>query len=239
LSPDPVPPADADVAPFARLDRCTKTYAMGATRVHALDGVSLAIPQGQFVAVVGPSGSGKSTLLHLLAALDRPSQGSVRVGEWQLDALSADAQARYRRTMVGILFQQFHLIPTMTARENVALPMVLAGVAPDDRSRRAADCLDMVDLADRMDHRPTELSGGEQQRVATARALVGDPPLLLADEPTGNLDTETGARMIDLLAQVHRDHGRTVLVATHHPEELEGVAERIVHLQDGAVCSEG
>jgi len=210
---------------------------MGAARVHALDGVSLNIPRGQFVAVVGPSGSGKSTLLHLLAALDRPSQGTVRVGAWPLDTLSTEEQARYRRTMVGIIFQQFHLIPTMTARENVALPMILAGVAPADRSRRAAACLDMVALTDRMDHRPAELSGGEQQRVATARALVGDPPLLLADEPTGNLDTDTGAQIVDLLARLHRDHNRTVLVATHHPEELDGVAERIVHLQDGAVRS--
>ena len=208
---------------------------MGAERVCALDDVTLSVPHGQFVAVVGPSGSGKSTLLHLLAALDRPTSGSVRVGDWTLDTLSPAEQARYRRSTVGIIFQQFHLIPTMTARENVALPLILAGVAPADRTDRAAACLDRVGLADRMTHRPAELSGGEQQRVATARALVGDPPLLLADEPTGNLDTDTGAQIIDLLARLHREHDRTVLVATHHPDELHGVAQRTLRLQDGAL----
>lgn len=235
--PNPYRPADADAASFVRLDQCMKTYAMGTTRVHALDGVTLTIPQGQFVAVVGPSGSGKSTLLHLLAALDRPSAGSVHVGGWALDTLSTEEQARYRRTMVGIIFQQFHLIPTMTARGNVALPMILAGVTPAERVDRAAVCLEMVGLADRMEHRPAELSGGEQQRVAAARALVGDPPLLLADEPTGNLDTDTGAQIVDLLARLHREHNRTVLIATHHPEELDGVADRTLHLQDGTLRS--
>jgi predicted ABC-type transport system involved in lysophospholipase L1 biosynthesis ATPase subunit len=211
---------------------------MGATPVQALRGVDLQVDEGAFVAVVGPSGSGKSTLLALLAALDRPSSGTLHVGDWPLHDLDAAAQARYRREQVGIIFQQFHLIPTMTARENVALPMLLAGVQPDEREARAADCLRMVGLADRMDHRPAELSGGEQQRVATARALVRNPPLLLADEPTGNLDADTGAQIVDLLARVHQEHGRTVLVVTHHYEEIEAVAERVVRLQDGALAAD-
>jgi ABC-type lipoprotein export system ATPase subunit len=203
--------------------------------VHALDDVSIDIPEGQFVGVVGPSGSGKSTLLYLLAAMDRPTSGSITVGDWSLDGLDSDAQSRYRRTMIGIIFQQFHLVPTMTAQENVALPMILAGVAPDDRNERAAECLEMVGLGDRLDHRPSELSGGEQQRVATARALVGDPPLLLADEPTGNLDSETGAQIVDLLEEVNRKQNRTVLVVTHHFDEIEHVAERVIRLRDGQI----
>jgi ABC-type lipoprotein export system ATPase subunit len=137
--------------------------------------------------------------------------------------------------MIGIIFQQFHLVPTMTAQENVALPMILAGVAPDDRNERAAECLEMVGLGDRLDHRPSELSGGEQQRVATARALVGDPPLLLADEPTGNLDSETGAQIVDLLEEVNRKQNRTVLVVTHHFDEIEHVTERVIRLRDGQI----
>jgi len=187
------------------------------------------------VGVVGPSGSGKSTLLYLLAAMDQPTSGSITVGDWSLDGLDSDAQSRYRRTMIGIIFQQFHLVPTMTAQENVALPMILAGVTPEERNERAAECLDMVGLGDRLDHRPSELSGGEQQRVATARALVGDPPLLLADEPTGNLDSETGAQIVDLLEEVNREQNRTVLVVTHHFDEIEHVTERVIRLRDGRI----
>jgi predicted ABC-type transport system involved in lysophospholipase L1 biosynthesis ATPase subunit len=167
--------------------------------------------------------------------MDRPTSGSITVGDWSLDGLDSDAQSRYRRTMIGIIFQQFHLVPTMTAQENVALPMILAGVAPDDRNERAAECLEMVGLGDRLDHRPSELSGGEQQRVATARALVGDPPLLLADEPTGNLDSETGAQIVDLLEEVNRKQNRTVLVVTHHFDEIEHVTERVIRLRDGQI----
>ncbi len=217
----------------------TKTYQRGRTTVHALQNVSLAVAQGAFVGVEGPSGSGKSTLLHLLAALDRPSDGTIQVGDWPLDALDASARTQYRRSMIGLVFQEFHLVPTMTARENVGLPLLLAGVAPDERSARAATALEQVGLADRMDHRPSELSGGEQQRVATARALVGDPPLLLADEPTGNLDAETGAQIVELLARMHREHDRTVLVVTHHVEEIESAADRIVRLRDGALVESG
>lgn len=217
----------------------TKTYRRGRRPVHALKDVSLTVPRGAFVGIVGPSGSGKSTLLHLLAALDQPTSGRIQVGDWALGALDPSTRARYRRSMVGLVFQQFHLVPTLTAHENVALPLILAGAAPSDRTRRAASALEAVGLADRMDHRPAELSGGEQQRVATARALVGDPPLLLADEPTGNLDTDTGARIINLLDAIHCEHGRTVVVVTHHVEEIAPAADRIFRLRDGALVEGG
>lgn len=222
-------PSDA----FIAMKSVTKEYTMGETHVRALDQVDLDIEKGRFITVTGPSGSGKSTLLHLLAALDVPTDGWIRVGDWTLDDLDRTEQARYRRSMVGIIFQQFHLVPTMTAQENVALPMVLAGASQAHRRERAAECLEMVELGDRMDHRPAELSGGEQQRVATARALVSDPPVVLADEPTGNLDSETGGQIVDLLARINREQERTVVVVTHHPEEVASVTERTVRLHDG------
>lgn len=224
-------------SPFISLEQVSKIYAMGSETVAALAGVDLAIPAGQFLAVVGRSGSGKSTLLHLLAGMDRPTHGQVRVGTWDLARLRRREQAHYRRAMVGMIFQQFNLIPSMTALENVELPMVLAGAERAARQRRAAACLADVGLAHRTTHRPTELSGGEQQRVAVARALVHDPPLLLADEPTGNLDSTTGAQIVDLLATVHREQGKTVLVVTHHPAEFDAVAERTIELHDGTLSS--
>ena len=235
-----VPPAEStssaavSASAFVSARGVTKTYERGSTPVHALRTVSLAIARGQFVGIEGPSGSGKSTLLHLLAALDQPTDGTLQVGDWALGTLDSDERTRYRRSMVGLVFQQFHLVPTMTARENVTLPLLLAGVPPAERTRRADAMLKQVGLADRRDHRPAELSGGEQQRVATARALVGDPPLLLADEPTGNLDAETGAQIINLLARLHREQNRTVLVATHHVEEIAAHTDRLLRLRDGA-----
>jgi len=234
-APSARPPSPSDVSALIRVQGVTKTYQRGRAAVHALRDVSLTVSPGQFVGVVGPSGSGKSTLLHLLAALDQPSAGTLHVGNWTLGSLAPSERARYRRSMVGLVFQQFHLVPTMTARENVALPLLLAGVPPPKRTQRATAALQDVGLADRMDHRPAQLSGGEQQRVATARALVGDPPLLLADEPTGNLDAETGAQIVDLLARLHHEHDRTVLVATHHVEEIEANVDRIVRLRDGTL----
>jgi predicted ABC-type transport system involved in lysophospholipase L1 biosynthesis ATPase subunit len=226
-------PPSASASPLVRVRDVTKTYERGDRSIHALQALSLTVEAGEFVGVVGPSGSGKSTLLHLLAALDQPTTGTIDVGDWSLGALDDAARARYRRSMVGLVFQQFHLVPTLTALENVALPLVLAGVPPTERTPAARRALAQVDLADRLDHRPAALSGGEQQRVATARALVGDPPLLLADEPTGNLDADTGARIVDLLARLHRDHGRTVVVVTHHVAEIEPVAGRLLPLRDG------
>jgi len=220
--------------PFVQVEEVTKTYQRGHTPVHALKALSLTVAQGQFVGIEGPSGSGKSTLLHLLAGLDHPSSGTCRVGDWSLDALPSSARTQYRRLMVGLVFQQFHLVPTMTARENVSLPLLLSGIPQKERAPRAAAVLKQVGLGDRMEHRPAELSGGEQQRVATARALVGDPPLLLADEPTGNLDTETGTQIINLLARLHREQDRTVMIATHHVEEIDAHTDRLFHLRDGS-----
>ncbi len=237
---DPLPsiqatPTTTDSSAFIRLTDVSRTYPMGTTTVTALENVSLTIAEGEFVAIVGRSGSGKSTLLHLLAALDQPTTGTIQVGDWALGSLGRRAQARYRRTMVGMIFQQFNLIPSMTARENVALPHVLSGTVVAEREARAARCLDLVGLGARTHHRPTELSGGEQQRVAIARALVTDPPLLLADEPTGNLDSTTGTQILELLAEVHRTQGRTILVVTHHPDEVAPFADRILALHDGAL----
>lgn len=226
-------PVSQTMEPFIRLANISRTYAMGATRVAALQQVTLTIDEGEFVAIVGRSGSGKSTLLHLLAALDQPTAGDLQVGTWTLGTLNPTQQARFRREMVGMIFQQFNLIPSMTALENVALPLVLAGTASDVRKAQAIDSLTRVGLRERMDHRPTELSGGEQQRVAIARALVSDPPLLLADEPTGNLDSTTGSQIIRLLDHIHRNQGRTVIVVTHHPEEVAAFADRILELHDG------
>lgn len=223
------------VSRLVQIRNLGKSYQRGTTRVDALRNVSLTVSHGQFIGVVGPSGSGKSTLLHLLAALDRPSMGDIQVGDWSVDDLPASKRSQYRRSMVGLIFQEFHLIPTMTAQENVALPLLLAGTSPGDRTKRARRMLERVGLAERRDHTPTELSGGEQQRVAAARALMGDPPLLLADEPTGNLDTETGAELIDLLSEVCRKQDRSVIVATHHREQIDEVTDRIFHLQDGVL----
>ena len=234
----PSSPSPATASLLIDLRGVSKTYRRGTTDVQALCEVDVRIAEGAFVAVVGRSGSGKSTLLHLLAAMDRPTSGEIAVGRWRLAGLSRKEQARYRREMVGMVFQQFNLVPSMTALENVALPLVLAGAAPDVRRERAAARLTDVGLAGRMDHRPTELSGGEQQRVAFARALVNDPPLLLADEPTGNLDSTTGAEIVDLLADVCRNRGKTVVVVTHHLNEIEHVADRVIRLHDGRLGTE-
>ena len=225
------PPAPGTA--LIRLQQVSKTYRRGTAKVKALSEVDVQVREGAFAAIVGRSGSGKSTLLHLLAAMDRPTSGEIAVGPWRLAGLSRKEQARYRREMVGIVFQQFNLVPSMTALENVALPLVLAGVAPDVRRERARARLVDVGLGARMDHRPTELSGGEQQRVAFARALINDPPLLLADEPTGNLDSRTGAEIVDLLARVCQENGKTVVVVTHHLDEIEHVADRVITLHDG------
>lgn len=213
----------------------SKVYPMGTSRVVALDAVDLQIRAGSFVAVVGRSGSGKSTLLHMLAALDQPTAGTVRVGAWDLTRMGSSTQVRYRRSMVGMVFQEFNLVPSLTALENVELPLVLAGVGPEERRERARTSLEAVDLMGRADHRPAELSGGEQQRVALARALVHNPPLLLADEPTGNLDSVTGAAIIELLREIQRAQDKTVVVVTHQPEELAHVVQQHITLHDGKI----
>jgi putative ABC transport system ATP-binding protein len=203
--------------------------------VTILDGVTLDVPEGQFVAVTGPSGSGKSTLLGLVAGLDRPTAGSIRVDGVDLASLDEDALARLRLAKIGYVFQSFHLIPTLTALENVAIPLELAGAA--DAAQQASALLEEVGLKLRGGHYPAELSGGEQQRVALARAVSNRPRLLLADEPTGNLDSVTGAQIVDLLVGLHCRHGTTLILVTHDPA-LAAHADRIVELRDGRVVGD-
>jgi len=220
-------------SPIVRTVELTKHFVMGAQVVRALRGVSIEVAEGEFLCLVGPSGSGKSTLLNLIGGLDRPTSGEVWVHGQALSRLDENALAAYRRQRVGFVFQSFNLIPTMTARQNVELPMVFARVRPAERRARAEALLEQVGLADRMEHRPTELSGGEQQRVAIARALTNDPDIILADEPTGNLDTETGAEIMRLLAGLNRQ-GRTILVVSHDPEVAQ-YAHRVLRLRDGRI----
>jgi putative ABC transport system ATP-binding protein len=203
--------------------------------VTILDGVSLDVRPGEFVAITGPSGSGKSTLLGLIAGLDRPTAGSIRVDGVDLASLDEDGLARLRLAKIGYVFQSFHLIPTLTAIENVAVPLDLAG-APDPAVRASA-LLEEVGLKMRAGHYPTELSGGEQQRAALARAIANHPGLLLADEPTGNLDSATGTQIIDLLVGLHRQRGTTLILVTHDPA-LAAHAGRVVELRDGRVVAD-
>ncbi len=213
-----------------RLKDAAKHYRRGAEVVKALDGVDLRIDGPGMVAIVGPSGSGKSTLLHLIGAMDRPTRGEIIVAEEVLNGLPDKALRRFRRRTIGFVFQSFNLIPNLSALENVTLPMEFAKVGKAEREARAQRLLDQVGLRHRLTHRPGELSGGEQQRVAIARALANAPPLILADEPTGNLDTESGQKIYELLQEVARE--RTVLVVTH-AEALARMADRVLHIQDG------
>ena len=207
---------------------------MGEVVLEVLRDVDLAIEQGEVVCVMGPSGSGKSTLLNIVGGLDRPSAGSVLVDGQDLAGMDDERLAEYRRHQVGFVFQSFNLIPTMSARGNVELPLVFAGVAPAERGARAQAALEAVGLSSRIDHRPTELSGGEQQRVAIARASVNNPSIMLADEPTGNLDTHTGTEILDLIRAMHAQ-GRTFLITTHDRNVAEAVADRIITIVDGAI----
>jgi putative ABC transport system ATP-binding protein len=220
-------------SPFIRLSGLRKTFRMGRETVHALAGVDLDVEAHTFWAVTGPSGSGKSTLLYLLGGLDRPSEGEIEVAGHNVNRLDENALAAYRRRLVGFIFQSFNLVPSMTAVENVAFPMRFAGVGRRQRLERAYELLHQVGLADRAKHRPGELSGGQQQRVAVARALVNNPQLILADEPTGNLDTASGMSIMELLAELHLN-GRTVLVVTHDPR-ITNFASHSVRLLDGRI----
>jgi putative ABC transport system ATP-binding protein len=234
LSPVPAAPT-ATAAQFITIEGLRKSFALGGAVVHALAGVDLNIEGGTFNAIMGPSGSGKSTLLYLLGGLDRPTAGRITVVGHALDALDENALAAYRRQVVGFIFQSFNLIPSLSAWENVAFPMRFAGVSRRERQRRAHALLERVGLADRRLHKPSELSGGQQQRVAIARSLVNEPRLILADEPTGNLDTASGQSIMELLAELHRD-GRTVLVVTHDPR-MAAYATHQVFLLDGRTVS--
>ena len=212
------------------------TLASAAGPVNVLRGISASIPSGSTVGLVGPSGSGKSTLMMVLGGLERVTSGKVAIAGTDLNALSEDALARFRRDRIGIVFQSFHLVPTMTALENVAVPLELAGRA--DAFAAAAAGLEAVGLKDRLQHYPSQLSGGEQQRVAIARAFAPQPSLLLADEPTGNLDGETGKQVIDLLFALHAERGTTLLLITHDAALAER-CQRIIHLRDGLIDGAG
>lgn len=214
------------------LSNVRKTYHVGEP-VHALDGVSLDIPRGSYTAIMGPSGSGKSTLMNLVGCLDTPTDGEVVVGDRDVGRLGERERTQLRGTKVGFVFQTFNLMPRLTALENVALPQLFQGIDQRDRRDRARKLLERVGLADRGDHRPNELSGGQRQRVALARALVNKPAIVLADEPSGNLDTETEDEVLDLFAEFH-DAGTTMVVVTHERHVAER-AERIIHLLDGRI----
>ena len=211
----------------------SKFYPKGQEVVKALDGIDLTVAEKGMVAVVGPSGSGKSSLLHVIGAMDRPTAGDVIVAGQSLSTLSEGGLTSFRRQTVGFVFQSFNLIPNLDAIENVMLPMEFNGVARDARRRCAKELLSRVGLAGRLNHKPRELSGGEQQRVAIARSLANDPPLILADEPTGNLDSKTGQMIYELLKEIARE--RTVMVVTH-AEALAGLSDRIVHITDGKLA---
>jgi putative ABC transport system ATP-binding protein len=218
------------------LRKVVKDYRLGQTFFRALRGVDLVVKDGEFLAITGPSGSGKSTLLHLMGALHRPTEGQVLFEGMDLTSLSPDELARLRNTKIGFVFQQFYLLPRITALENVALPLAYARVRPAERRERALAALARVGLLEFAQHRPNQLSGGQQQRVALARALVHNPKLLLADEPTGNLDTQAGREVLELFHSLHKE-GRTVVIVTHEPE-IASSAERIVVLRDGLIQEE-
>ena len=209
-----------------------KTYKMGEVEVHALCGVTLTIQRGEVVSIMGPSGSGKSTLLDILGCLDLPSSGDYILDGETVEKLNDDQLASIRNRKVGFVFQSFNLLPRSTALSNVELPMTYAGVSGKDRRQRARSALEAVGLADRMDHKPTELSGGQQQRVAIARALVNNPAIVLADEPTGNLDSKSGKEIMELLLKSNQERGTTLVIVTHDPN-IAAQTQRVLHLSDG------
>ncbi|HUT88653.1 MAG TPA: ABC transporter ATP-binding protein [Thermoguttaceae bacterium] len=216
-----------------------REYRVGSSTVRALDGLDLTVRRGEFLAVVGVSGSGKSTLLHLLGGLDTPTSGSVRVEGRDLASFRKSERTIYRRTMVGFVFQSYYLVSSMTAEENVALALTFQGTFGETRRSKAAEAIRRVGLERRADHRPNQLSGGEQQRVAIARAIVHTPPLLLADEPTGNLDRATAGEMMSLVRRIHEELGTTVVMVTHDEETASRAADRMVRLRDGRLVDAG
>ncbi len=223
--------------PLLDLKGITKEYKLGKTIVRALRGLDLNIEEGEIIAIMGPSGSGKSTLMHILGALDTPTGGTAILDGQDLQQLKERQLVTLRGKRIGFVFQTFNLIQTLSAQQNVELPMIFQGIRKGERARRAKELLSKVGLADRVRHRPNELSGGERQRVAIARALANDPEIILADEPTGNLDSESGAPILALLKKLSTDDGRTVIIVTHDPDAT-AIADRIVRLRDGCVVEE-
>jgi putative ABC transport system ATP-binding protein len=219
-----------------RVRRLTREYRMGAETVQALRGVDLDIHRNEYVAIMGPSGSGKSTMMNLIGCLDTPSAGEYRLSGTEVSKMSDDALARVRNRSIGFVFQTFNLLPRASALHNVELPLIYAGVRAGDRKARARHALERVGLADRTHHKPNELSGGQRQRVAIARALVNEPSILLADEPTGNLDSATSAEIMEVFAELHRQ-GQTIIMVTHEAD-IAAHAHRVVTLRDGVVHSD-
>jgi putative ABC transport system ATP-binding protein len=235
--PTLAPPAAPTATTAIEVYDLEMTYGSGATRVHALHGVDLAVAGGEFVAIMGPSGSGKSTLLHILGALESPTGGTVSVGGNRYEGLGDRKLTRFRRDHIGFVFQFFNLLRSLTALENVLLPALIAGERPEAHLERARALLATVGLADRADHLPSELSGGEQQRVSIARALLLSPEIVLADEPTGNLDTRSGKGVLRLLRELNETEGHTIVMVTHDPAAA-ATADRVVFLRDGRIAGE-
>jgi len=225
--------------PALRTDEVTRHYVMGTATIRAVDGISIEIANGEFVALLGSSGSGKSTLLNLLAGLDRPTGGAIFAHGKNLAEMSGDELAKYRSLTVGMVFQSFNLLPRMTLEENVELPLRLAEVNRTERANRVHSALERVGLGARLAHHPTELSGGEQQRAALARALVNRPGILLADEPTGNLDSRTGEEIMNFIQQFNEELGMTVIMVTHEPRLVQRYAGRRFYLKDGRLSQNG
>jgi len=212
-------------------------FKMGEVLVSALRGVSFSIPKGHFVSIIGPSGSGKSTLLNLIGGLDKFKSGKIIVGDVDISTLNEKQLADYRKKKVGFVFQSYNLIPTLSALENVELPLIFAGAPKKKRDEKAKEALEAVGLSQRMEHKPTELSGGEQQRVSLARALINDPAIILADEPTGNLDTKTSHEILKLLKELNEKNHQTFIIVTHDPE-VSQYADRVFHIRDGLIEKE-
>jgi putative ABC transport system ATP-binding protein len=223
--------------PVVQVRNVHKVYRRGAEKIDVLKGLDLEVPEGEFLALMGPSGSGKTTLLNLIGGLDRPSSGEVVVAGQNLGKASGRALARWRSRHIGFVFQFYNLLPVLTAARNIELPLLLTGLSAKKRRRHVQTALELVSLTDRARHYPRQLSGGQEQRVGIARAIVNDPTLLLCDEPTGDLDRETAGEILDLLAGLNRQHGKTVIMVTHDPQAAER-AERVLHLDKGALVEQ-